>query len=1041
MSSLKNNGRRLWRSLAEYDNDPEFRKYLESEFGVPPTESLPSSTERRRFMQVMAASFALAGAPGCWQEDRLLPMVRRPEGTIPGVPRYFHTSMPIGDVAVPLRAKSVDGRPIKVDGHPTHPDTQGASRMYEQASVLGMYDPDRSPSPATFASKSVADKSWVDFKTFALQHFAPLRSAGGSGLFVLATASSSKTTAEMKTRFLQQYPRARWFEYEPVNRDNSRGGSKLAFGETYRAHYDLSQARVILCLDADPLASGPESLTLARGFGQGRDPDHGPVNRVYSVESSLSPTGIQADHRLALRGAQIKALAVALEAQVSQLLGIPATQAPPPAAFLKDAKVAKFVAALVKDLVAAKGKGAVLAGDQQSPETHALVHRLNQLLGNVGATVSYTKDEGNPDLRSGLSQLVKEIGQAKTLLILDGNPVYTASVDVDFAKALASVPTSIHLGLYRDETSQLCTWHLPLAHYLESWGDAKSFDGSTVLAQPLIAPLYEGMSVAELLALLTRDSVKQGRALLQRALGFTDEKAFERAIHDGVIPGSAGARVQPELGELGPVALGPAELSGLEVQNSKLEVSFLPCSKLHDGRYANNGWLQEAPEHGMKLTWDNAAFMSPKTAAALGIEDCTLIEVTTAAGASVRVPALMAPGQAPGTIKLALGYGRTDAGIVGGATNPRDWDPVEPVGVNVYKLRTLQSWDYASDVKVSPLGTKVKLATTQDKHPMEPSGRETTQERLPTIVRQDTVAGYRAHPEAIKHAVHHPPLESLWKDPVQYDGHKWGMAIDLNKCSGCNACVVACNSENNVPVVGKSQVLMGREMHWMRIDRYFEGEDPDEPDQIHAQPVMCQHCEHAPCEQVCPVGATVHSSEGLNDMAYNRCIGTRYCSNNCPYKVRRFNYFNYTKHLESPRNKTLRMVQNPEVTVRFRGVMEKCSFCVQRIQEVKIHAKNEGRAIQDQEVRSACQDVCPTQAIEFGDLNDPKSQLVKKTSANRSYHLLQELNNRPRVNYLARITNPHPDLAPAAKADAQGGGHNKSTTSSEGSSTGHGDNH
>lgn len=1025
---------RLWRSLAEYENDPEFRKYLENEFGIPATESLPTSKDRRRFMQVMAASFAFAGATGCWREDKLLPMARRPEGTVPGVPRYFHTMMPMGDVALPLKVKSMDGRPIKVDGHPTHPDTMGTSRAYEQASILGMYDPDRSQGPAKVSGGQATDQTWVDFKKFALEHFTALRNAGGAGLAVLSSASSSKTRADMKRRFMQSYPKAQWFEYEAVNRDNSRAGSKLAFGSVHRTHYDLDGAQVVLSLE-DALTSGPESLALSRAVAAGRDPDDGPMSRLYAVESSLSPTGIQADHRLALRGGQIKAFAVALEATLSKQLGQSGGQQLPQAAFLKDPKTKKFFDALAKDLAEAAGKSAVVVGEQQSPETHALGHRINALLGNVGKTVSYSVDDGNAGLRNGLAGFAQALGSAKTAIIIGSNPIYDGSGDVDLAGALSKVATKVHVGLYRDETALKCDWHLPLAHYLESWGDAASFNGTRLIGQPLVEPLYEGTTVEEFLAILTRDSVRVGRDLVQRALGLSDQRGFEKAVHDGMVAGSAAKRLRPSVQSLGAVKLSPADLAPAEPKNGQLEVSFLPCPKVYDGRFANNGWLQEMPEHGMKLTWDNAAFMSPKTAKALGVEDSTLVELSVG-GKSIKIAALMAPGQAPGTIKLPLGYGRTEAGIVAGSTQPRDWDSVEPVGVDVNKLRTAKAWDFATEASVKPTGKKFKLATTQDKHPMDEAGRQYTQDRLPVLVRQDTLAGYKDHPEAIQHKVHHPPLLSLWKEPIEYDGHKWGMTLDLNKCNGCNACVVACNAENNVSVVGKDQVLMGREMHWMRIDRYFQGDDADEPEQVHTQPVICQHCENAPCEQVCPVGATMHSEEGLNDMAYNRCIGTRYCSNNCPYKVRRFNYFDYNYDLKKPRNKSLQMLHNPDVTIRYRGVMEKCSFCVQRIQGAKIAAKNEGRRrVRDQEVRTACQDVCPTQAIEFGDLNDKKSKVAKKAlqppiageqppgGVARAYHLLQELNIRPRVSYLARITNPHPDLAPKKSNDAHAKGH------------------
>jgi molybdopterin-containing oxidoreductase family iron-sulfur binding subunit len=654
------------------------------------------------------------------------------------------------------------------------------------------------------------------------------------------------------------------------------------------------------------------------------------------------------------------------------------------------------------------------------------VHRINAMLGNGGRTVSYTREPNTALLRGQLAELVSKLNGADTLLIIGGNPVYTATGDVGFKAALGQVKTSIHLSLYRDETSRSCTWHAPLAHYLESWGDSLSYSGSRLVAQPLIAPLYGGKSAIEYLALVTRQSERDGRALVRRALGLTDERAFRRAVHDGFLPGALAKLSSPELVPMTALELSPAALSGSE--DGPLELTFAADSRIYDGRFANNGWLQESPEAVTKLTWENAALVNPKTAAKLGIEDQHVVTLTLE-GRSISLPALITPGQAPGSIRLWLGFGRTEAGIVAGTNHPFDADPVDPVGVDVNPLRSLRAWDFAAGAEAKPESTRVRLATTQDKHPMDDVGRQGTQQRLPQLVRQDTFAGFQKDPTKVKHAVHHPPLLSLWHEPVKYDGHRWGMTIDLNKCTGCNSCVMACNVENNIPIVGKPRVLMGREMHWLRIDRYFQGDKPDEPEQVHMQPVLCQHCEHAPCEQVCPVAATTHSSEGLNDMAYNRCIGTRYCSNNCPYKVRRFNYFNFNLDLEEKRAETARMGKNPEVTIRFRGVMEKCSFCVQRIQAVKIEAKNHRREIEDQEIRTACQEACPSQCIEFGDLNLPGSRVAEKANSPRGYHLLEELNVRPRITYLARITNPHPDLTPTPVG---AGAHEQSEAESHG---------
>jgi MoCo/4Fe-4S cofactor protein with predicted Tat translocation signal len=1018
---------RLWRSLAEYEGDPEFQRYLEHEFGTPLTDHPPNSAQRRRFMQLMGASFALAGAAGCrWEEDKMVPMSRRPEGTTPGVPRFYRTAMELDGVGVPLQVKSYDGRPIKIDGSPVHADSQGATGLYEQASVLGLYDPDRSRGPARMSNGEVSETSQEDFEKFLFKQVNELRAAGGAGLFVLTEPSSSLAIAQLKASFAVAFPNAGWFEYEPVNQDNVRAGSELAFGAALRTHVDAERADVLVTLEADPLAVGAESLIFSPGFSKARDPEGGRMNRLYAVESTLSSTGGLADHRLPLRSALVSTFAVALEAEVAKAVGQPPTQPTPDAKFLAEPKVKKFLDTLVKDLVAHKGASAVMVGPSQPAHVHALVHRINSLLGNGGRTISYTKEPGPGALRGQLAELVGKLKGADTLIILGGNPVYTASGDVDFKAALAGVKTSIHLSLYRDETSRACTWHAPLAHYLESWADSLSYGGSRLLAQPLIAPLYGAKSEIEYLALVTRDKVRDGQGLVRRALGLEEERAFRHAVHDGSLPGALAKLSAPEIKPLAPTQPPPFAMTGSE--DGPIEICFAADSRIHDGRFANNGWLQEIPESITKLTWENALLVNPKTAAQLGIEDQHVTTVTVE-GRSVSLPALITPGQAPGSLRLWLGFGRTEAGIVAGTAHPHEADPVDPAGANVYPLRTLAGWDVASTVEVQPQSERIRLATTQDKHPMDDMGRKGTQERLPQLVRQDTFAGFKKDPTKVKHAVHHPPLLSLWNEPIKYEGHRWGMTIDLNKCSGCNACVMACNAENNIPVVGRSQVLVGREMHWLRIDRYFQGNIPDEPEQVHMQPVLCQHCEHAPCEQVCPVAATTHSHEGLNDMAYNRCIGTRYCSNNCPYKVRRFNYFNFNLDLEEKRNETARMGKNPEVTIRFRGVMEKCSFCVQRIQNVKIQAKNERRELEDQDVRVACQEACSSQAIEYGDLNLQGSRVAEKAASPRAYGLLEELNNRPRVRYLARITNPHPDLMPAPE---QGGHTEQSEASSHG---------
>jgi MoCo/4Fe-4S cofactor protein with predicted Tat translocation signal len=1005
---------RYWRSLAEHATAPE-QSGERPEFETPLDP--PSNEERRDFLKLTAASVALAGSSACrWHEDQLLPHTQQPEGVVPGVPRFFMTAMDVGGAAVGLRVKSYDGRPIKIDGNASHPDSLGASNARHQAAVLGLYDPDRSSSFVHVANKR-EKASEVEFRVFAREHVAALQAKQGRGLHVLSGASSSPSVADMKARWQARFPEARWHEYEPVSSPNERLGSKLAFGKVVRTRLALERARVIVSLDADILGSRPDSLALSRAWSAGRQPDSGKMNRLYVFESSLSETGAVADHRFSLRSEHIKALAAVLDAELSKRLGAPAAlgpaQAAPAAKFLEDAGLRKFVTALVGDLAVQTGASVVVAGAAQPPEVHALVHRLNAVLRNVGSTVHYlagidSSEPGPADALRGLSDEIAA-GHVQTLLILDSNPVYTSPGDLDFAAALSKVPTKLHLGLYLDETGRKCDWHVPQAHFLEAWGDVRASDGTISVQQPLIAPLYGGKSVIETLAMLSGDELSGGLEIVQRALASAvgnvavDPRMWRKAVHDGVMPGTAAPPEQTALRPLVAFEYGRGELSGLEAEPGQLELVLAADPKLHDGRFTNNGWLMELPDSATKLTWDNALLVSPATAALLGVTDGMRVSLSLETE-SVSVPVLLSPGQARGSVKLYLGYGRTAAGRVGG-----DEESSEPsVGVNAFRLRSKRIWDFARGASVKPSGDRYKMATTQDKHSIDRIGKFGTLDRLPMLVREATLTEYEEHPDFAQHAVHHPPLLSLWKEPVKYDGHRWGMSIDLNKCTGCSGCVIACQAENNIPTVGKDRVYMGREMHWLRVDRYFKG-DPEQPEVVN-QPLPCMQCEHAPCEQVCPVGATSHSHEGLNDMTYNRCIGTRYCSNNCPYKVRKFNYFNFHEDLKDEKNQVKQMVFNPEVTVRFRGVMEKCTYCVQRIQEGKFRANRENRPLRDGEVTTACQDSCPTQAISFGDLNDPKSEVAQKKGNPRDYSLLEELNVRPRTTYLALVRNPNPEL-------------------------------
>ncbi len=1028
MSSLDNDKPTYWGSIAELEGDPEFQKFVEREFATPLDEHAPSSDGRRRFLQLMGASFALAGCR--WEKDYEMPHARRPEDAIPGKPKFFTTAMELGGVGYGLTVRSYDGRPIKVEGNVAHPSSLGATTVFAQASLLEMYDPDRSRGVAQYDGGARVASSWGDFEAAGRALFDAAKATAGQNLAVLSEATSSPAVLEMKKRVKETYPQVRWFEYEAASRDNERRGSQLAFGQPRRQHLALDKAEVVLALDADVFVRHPNALRNARDFMQRRSPEAGTMSRLFAVESDMTTTGGLADHRLPLRASYVKAFAAALDSALSpQLPESAGAQPKPQAAFLGDAKVSKFLDTVVRELLGSRGKSAIVVGERQPPEVHALGHRLNVLLGNVGTTVNYTPepDQNRPTHFEAMKQLVDELngGRIETLVVIGGNPVFDAPADLEFGSAYSKAKNRIRLGLYEDETSLASTWHLPRAHYLESWGDARTWDGTLSITQPLIAPLFGGRTPAEILAFVVNEEQQKALEILRRThRGWAaDDRVWRRALHDGYVPGTRWGAAATKLETIAPLQFQPSELGGLEVQNGALDVVLVPDARLHDGRFANNAWLQELPDAVTKLTWDTAALLSPATAKALGVVDATFVKLT-AGGRELSVPALITPGVAAGTVVVSYGNGRSAAGHVGGSKARNLPSP----GTNVYPLRTAAAPDLIAGASLTPSGKKTTLATTQDKHSIDQLGLKETQRRIPTLIREQTLAEYAAKPDAAKHVVHHPPLLSLWREPVSYEGRKWGMTVDLNKCVGCNACVTACQAENNVPVVGKEQVLRGRDMHWIRVDRYFKG-DPDEPQLVH-QLVTCHHCEHAPCEQVCPVGATVHSDEGLNDMVYNRCIGTRYCSNNCPYKVRRFNYLNFTGDtgplgrmhpLRDPDTQIKAMVYNPEVSVRFRGVMEKCTFCVQRIKAVTIPAGNQRRVVKDQEIKTACQETCPTNAIEFGDLNDGGAKVRELQFRPRAYAMLAELNVRPRLLYLARVRNPNPDLAPAVAAESTEG--------------------
>lgn len=1040
-----NNVKQFWRSMSELEGTKEFDAALTREFGTDVGED-SSGVSRRRFVQVMGASLALAGASGCrWDKQNIHSFTRAPASHIPGKPKYYASAFATGGVAQPVMVTSYDYRPIKVDGNPKHPMSNGASDMTTQATVLGLYDPDRSQHVLQDGKKS----TWAEFGTFAKTVFADLAKTQGARFTVLAESTSSPTYIALKQDFAKAFPQAQWVWFDGLNSDNSRKGAQLAFGRDVRTMLELRDARVIVSLDDDFLGAHPAHVKYSADWAKGRKPEAGDeMSRIYSIESRLSVTGGRADHRLPLRSKDIKAFAIALEAAVRSN----------GAAQYRDAEVAKFITALAKDLNRNKGQSVVTVGEGQPAEVHALAHKINDVLGNVGKTVTYlnTGDTSTATQAQDFARVVDAMsrGQVDTVLVLGGNPAYTAPKVYGFADAFAKVKNRIHLSQYVDETSRAATWHLNEAHWLESWGDARAYDGTVSIVQPLIRPIYDGKSAIEVLSIVngiaTSKPAETGYVLTRRTFstltnatandsalaaapnpdydtqGFVKDsaaasapeakqplqlssfdKSWRQSLFDGVVANTAFDKVSPSVGsfDVGQVSE-PAARD--QAANGELELTFYVDSRMLDGRHSNNAWLQETPDFITKLTWDNALLVGPSTAKSLDIKDEQMVKVTVD-NRELTVPVYIQPGQAHGSMALALGYGRVAAGRVGGWKEGQLDHTIAGFDANV--LRGTGTSLFLSGVKVAATGDTFQLASTQEHYVIDKAGFDERERRSGEIVRTGTLEEYKHHPDFVDHVVHVPKLESLFKE-WEYGDHKWSMAIDLTSCTGCSSCVVACTAENNIPVVGKEQVLRNREMHWIRIDRYFRG-NPDNPE-VAGQVMICQQCENAPCEQVCPVGATVHSHEGLNDMVYNRCIGTRYCSNNCPYKVRRFNYFNYHEDLKDGRNEVKKMVNNPEVTVRFRGVMEKCTYCVQRIQNVKIPAKNEKRKIRDGEIQPACAQACPTDAIVFGDMSDPTSRVSKLKALPRNYDVLAELNVKPRTSYLARITNPNPELGGAS---------------------------
>jgi molybdopterin-containing oxidoreductase family iron-sulfur binding subunit len=1038
-------GRLYWRSLGELSDSPQFREYLHREFPEQASE-WNDPKGRRDFLKLMSASLALAGVGACTRQplEQIVPYVRQPEDVVPGRPLFYASAVIHSGYARPVLVESHMGRPTKIEGNPDHPASLGAADSFTQAEILNLYDPDR----VRTVSHRGEVRTWGQFLTAAQEALSMRKAMGGDGIRFLTGPITSPSLARLMASILAQNPQATWHQFDPA------GAHRPATGASSRPVYHFDQADIVVSLDADFLTCGPGSLRYQRDFAARRRfmDDRKAMNRLYAIESTPTLTGAKADHRLPVKASDVESVARELAAAVGSASPEPRTPSPEsPAPSGGHADASRWVAAIAKDLQAHRGRSLIVAGEYQPGPVHELARAMNEALGNAGTTVTYTGDvEVMPtDRHASIAELARDMdaGAVHLLVILGGNPAFTAPADLQFAQKMRRVRTIAYHGLHLDETAHLSHWNLPAAHALESWGDPRAFDGTVTLMQPLIEPMYEGRSEHEVLALFTTQGDRRGAAIVKDywtgayssgewTMTYEDGGLFpnadafwRRALHDGFIPGTA----LTEGGQVTPFTVGPAAAAAPVVDPSVpspeprapspesrapspesrapspesrapspgpqapqspagLELIFRPDPTIWDGRYANNGWLQELPKPLTKLTWDTSAWISPRLAEERGLHNGDVIEMTYR-GRTAKMPVWIVPGHPHHSVTVFLGYGRTMAGRVGNAVE-------EAQAFNPYLLRTSDAPWFGDGLEISKTGERYLLATTQEHHAME--GR--------APVRVATLDEYTKDPAVIAHQAHAFPRTLTLYPDHEYTGYKWGMAIDLASCTGCGACTMACVAENNIPVVGKEQVSVGREMHWIRVDHYFEG-DLDNPQSYH-QPIPCMQCENAPCEVVCPVAATTHSSEGLNDMVYNRCVGTRYCSNNCPYKVRRFNFFEYADW----KTTSLEPMRNPDVTVRSRGIMEKCTYCVQRINHARIDAKKEERSIRDGEIVTACQATCPSEAIVFGDMNDPQSRVNQVKAQQRNYGVLEDLNTRPRTTYLAAIRNPNPELEPARPA-------------------------
>ncbi len=988
-----------WRSLEELASSPEFQEQLHREFPRGASEWL-DSVSRRGFLKLMGASMALAGLTGCIKQplEPIVPYVRQPEQLVLGTPLYYATAMPFSGYGRPLLVRSNEGRPTKIEGNPEHSVSMGGSDLFDQASLLDLYDPDRIQN-VLYAGEI---KAWPSFLGGIRSLVLPMR-GNGAGIRILSQTVSSPTLTSQIQNVLRTYPGAKWYQWEPVNRDNVYQGAQMAFGEYVTPIYRFTEADIVVSLDANFLSGEFPGFTMyARDFASRRRPEKDPsarpfttvnytplpdrpINRFYAIESTPTNTGAKADHRVRVKFSEVEKYARIIASQLGVNAG---------GGNANTDRDGKVVAALVKDLQAHRGSSIIVAGEEQPPVVHALAHAMNEALGNIGKTVYYTQPvHDNPGGQlAGLRELTADMwnGKVQMLLILGGNPAFDAPVDLNFVGAMQKVGVNVYHGLHANETAYRSEWVVNAAHYLEEWSDVRAVDGSVTIVQPLIAPLYGGKSAHEILNVFGDAPETSGYDTVrtywsQQVRGEDFESWWRKTVHDGFVTASA---LQPRPVQVRATSFTSQPGTTSQTGANTVELIFRPDPSIYDGRFSNNGWLQEVPKPMTKVAWDNPILMSPKTAADMKIDQDDVIAIEHA-GQKVEGAVWIQPGHPDQSITVYLGYGRRNAGRTG-----------ENKGFDVYPVRTTDGLWAAQGVHISNTGRTYQLITGQGFQSME--GRH--------IVRHAPLDDYRKDPEFARRLVLEPePGETLFPN-FEYTGYAWGMAIDHNACIGCNACVIACQAENNIAVVGKTEVARGRRMHWLRVDTYY-AESLEDP-RVYFQPVPCMHCENAPCELVCPVAATVHDTEGLNDMVYNRCVGTRYCSNNCPYKVRRFNFLLF-QDWNMPQYK---MMRNPDVSVRSRGVMEKCSYCIQRITHARIDAEKHERLIADGSLQTACQQACPADAIVFGNINDKNSRLVKLKENPRNYGLLADLNTRPRTTYLAAVSNPNPEIAEPEKA-------------------------